>query len=192
MQAGISDHDLTYSAPGTLQFQAVGRFLLVREAAGDIFIQIEGGTELRRQQGETIDIGGKFKRVFVRSTSAQTVRIVSSELEQKDSRANVTGTVDVDLSDVSNGVTSVPDVSCAATSTTQVVTANANNIRAMVTNPEGSGVEMRVGVHVGVGAANGTPLPEGATISISTQLGVWVYNPKASAVAVPVSVETLS
>lgn len=98
------------------------------------------------------------------------------------------GSVTLNQSNIINTATSVADVSATATATTQVVTAGATNVVAMVSNPEGSGVTLRVGCHAGVGAANGTPLPEGATWERFTSTGVWVYNPGAGAVMIAVEV----
>ncbi len=99
------------------------------------------------------------------------------------------GSITLNQANISNGATSVPDVSCTGSATTQVVTASASNVRIRVSNPSTNSSSMRVGLHSGVGAANGTPLPPGTTYETETAAGCWVYN-AGSTESVAVEVET--
>lgn len=99
------------------------------------------------------------------------------------------GSVTLNQSNISNGATSVPDASIAATSTAKVVTAAATNLRVRITNLSTTET-MRVGCHNQVGASNGTPLAPGDTWENFTEAGVWVYNPGAAAESVAIEVET--
>lgn len=100
------------------------------------------------------------------------------------------GSVTLNQSNVSNGATSKPDVSVGAGATAAVVTASTSNVRVRVTNLAENSEVMRIGLHNGVGAANGTPLEPGTTLEFNTQAGVWVHNPGAGAESVAVEIET--
>lgn len=178
--SGPRDFSLTFGGAGQQEIKASGRFLRVLATpVADVFLSIDGGSELQRGAGQQVHVPDGFRRFTVRSAVAQTVRVSSSETGQDDARSNVALSVSASVTpgaDVGNG----GDVAVPATSAAQVLAANLNRLAAIITNPTANTVAVRVG-KAGVGAASGIPLDPGDSVTLATTSAISVYNPHSGA-----------
>ena len=103
----------TFAGAGQQPYQAIGRYLLVKEAGGTVYLEIEGGSEIQVKKGGTYDLGRNVNNMRVRSTIAQTVLFMLSEnpqFENGDIEATVTATVEG-----ADTINTPVDVTCTAT-----------------------------------------------------------------------------
>lgn len=174
------DYSLTFAIAGEREIKATGRYLYVLSTpSSDVFISIDGGSELQRGAGQAIFDAGGFSRVTVRSPVAQTVLLSISDDQQFDSRSNVALTVSANVTpgdDLDNG----GDVSCAAGVATQVLAADPTRLAAIIKNPDTNTATMRVG-KAGVTATSGFPLEPGASVTLAYTGAIYVFNPGGSA-----------
>lgn len=82
---------------------------------------------------------------------------------------------------------SIADVSLVAAVTTAILAADGTRREAIITNLAGNAQTFRIG-DVGAGATNGTPLPPGATIVLTTTAEISGFNPGGAAESVAVTV----
>ena len=186
--SGPRDYTLTFTGAGLQEIKARGKFLRVMAApSAALFISLNGGSELERLAGQSINVaeGEQFTVIRVRSTVAQTIRFNVSDVHQDDDQESVSVTVSATV-DPGNTIDNGADVSCGATAATQVLAADLTRLVAQVTNLIGNTDAVRVG-GVSVGAASGQPCEPGETIFLATTAAVYVYNPKASAQTVAAS-----
>ncbi len=178
--SGPRDFSLTFGGAAEREIKAAGRYLRVLATpTADVFISIDGGSELQRGAGQQVHVPAGFTRFSVRSAVAQTVRISTSETSQDDARSNVALSVSATVApgaDVGNG----GDVSILAASSAQVLAANLNRLAAIITNLTANTVAVRVG-KAGVGAASGIPLDPGDSVTLATTAAIHVYNPHSGA-----------
>jgi hypothetical protein len=137
------------------------------------------GTSQVSFSSDTLDEVQKGKRAFssVKITSAteQTVLAIVSNRPITYDRMSLSGNVDVSKADV---LDSLADDSIAAVTTELVSAADTTRRKAVITNLITNTDEVRVG-DVGCGAANGTPLQPGESITLETTAAIYVYNSKA-------------
>ncbi len=124
-----------------------------------------------------------FKRFTVRSTVAQTVRVMVADDRQDDRRQEVTITGTVAVAPANAGDDG-GDTSVGAGATTQVIAGDADRLSVGVHNPAGSAGVVRVGFSAGLTASQGLPLEPGETQFFAYDGAVYVHNPQTSAVTI--------
>ena len=91
----MADYTLVLSAGQQLEIGAVGRYYRVIEAAADLYIGIDGRTPQMRPQGVGEEVPEGFRRLSVRSATAQTVLLTVSDGRVDDSRLSLSAPVAV-------------------------------------------------------------------------------------------------
>lgn len=174
------EYILTFSGAGVQPVQAVGRHLRITEApSAPVFVALSDGSEIKRAAGQGVNIAEGFGmgRISIRSTVAQTVRVLVAGEEQPDNAANVSVSVTASIGAaqiIDNG----GDVSIAGTSADNVVSGDPDTLAVTVTSLETNdpSAPLRVGT-AGVGATSGHPLWPGDSHTMTTTATVRVYNP---------------
>lgn len=178
----ISDHDLTLVAGGVQEFHSVGRFIRIRQASSPIYLTIDGGREVKREQGEQIDTGRDNVRVRVRSVVAQSVSLVSASNRQDDNRGNINGAVNA-IIESGNDNANNPRVTINANSSAVLVAANINRKSLRVSLPSDAAGFVTIG-KTGITATTGGLLEPGTTDYIDTTGELRAFNSNAVAVTV--------
>lgn len=167
-----------------LSIAATGRVVAALDLSGPDAIKLRIGNEPPQYftRGITIRTAEPFKGLeLVNDTAtAAAVQLAWGQGDIVDNRLNVLDAIDVSF-EAPALLKTTADVSCAATSTTKVLNANAKRNEAYLSNL--SGATLRVG-DANAGASRGIVLPADSTIFLTTQDDVHVYNPSASAVDV--------
>lgn len=182
------DYSLTFAGAGEREFQAAGRYLrILATPAAPVFVALDSGSELERSAGQSVPVPEGFSRVRVRSTVAQTVVVSVSEVDQDDKRSSVALSVSATVTPgdvVDNG----GDVSVPATGAATAVAGDPDTLAVTVTSLDTNdqSAPLRVGT-TGVGAASGTPIWPGDSITLATTATVRVYNPHGTTQTVAVS-----
>lgn len=173
------DFALTFGGAGIQEVRAEGRYLYVLATpSADCFFELDRSGELERGAGQAIFDADGFSIVRVRSTVAQTVKFSVSLDAQADARSNVALNVSATVApgaDFDNG----GDVAVPATSSAQVLAADANRLSALIINPPTNTETVRVGIS-GVAAASGIPLAPGESVELALTAAIFVYNPGAA------------
>ena len=178
----LTDIPLVFTGGETQEFQAVGRYIRIREATAVVYLTIDGVGEIQRNKGEQIDTGKDSSRVRVRSVVAQSVSITSADNPQDDNRNSVSLTVSATVTN-GNDNQHLTKVTIPATSSAQIAAANANRLSLRVSLLSSAAGYVTLGKS-GVSASSGGSLEEGMVDYIDTTGAVFAYNPNASAVDV--------
>lgn len=175
------DFSITFAGAGTREFQARGRFLRVLATpTAAVFISLDGGQELERGAGQEIadaDPAG-FTRISVRSTVAQTIRFVVSEVSQADSRTEVAVTATATV--LGGSVLDAPSmVEVTAGDTVEIVAGNPDRVELRVALGSSEPGPVWLGP-AGVGDEEGGLLEPGVVDYIATTAAVFAHNPHAT------------
>lgn len=180
----LSDNTFTFVGGESQQIHAVGRYLRVRESTSPIYISINGGSELKRERGEQIDLGEKYRelRIFVRSVVAQSVHLISSADRQDDNRNTnvVTATATVESG---NDNQHLAKVSVGPGVSAQIAGPNASRKSLRVSLLSDVVGYVTIGKS-GVTATSGGTLEAGMVDYIDTTGALYAFNPNAVAVDV--------
>lgn len=133
--------------------------------------------------------GMRYGRVFVtHAAQAGKTMTLTYAVEAPELRiANPAGFfTDVSISTPTT-LDSIADVSLVLAVTTQILAADATRKEAIISNLAGNTQTFRIG-DSGAAAANGTPLPPGATIILETTAEIHGFNPGAVSESVAVTV----
>lgn len=170
------DYTEVFTGLAERPIQARGRYIRIMEATGDVYISVAGSSRLKRVVGQEIDHGSEFSRFILRSTIAQTVRVVVSDTSQRDDQqtVNVNATATVAPG---NTLDAGGDVLIPANSAANVIAGDGTRLVVGVHNI--SDQELRIG-GAGVTAASGLPLKPGEEKYIATTAVVAVFNPHAT------------
>jgi hypothetical protein len=169
----LGDHNLVFAGAGQQTIMARGKYVRIREADSDVYLQFDGSAEIERQKGEQINVGSDNRRIIVRSAIAQTIKLTTSTFSQDDNRnsvsVNTTTTVDP-----SNNFEGVAVKNCLAAGSVQLVAGNANRVRLLIKIPtsESGGVWL---AGAGESAGNGYFLEEGESVTLGTTAEIWAY-----------------
>lgn len=177
------EYILTFSGAGSQPLQAVGRHLRITEApSAAVFVALADGSEIKRAAGQGVNIAEGFGmgRITIRSTVAQTVRVVVANEEQPDNAANVSVSVNATVQP-GNTFETANDVSIAGTSSDLVFAGDPDTRAVVVTSLDTNTDVIRVGVSGGVGASRGHPLYPGDSITLATTQAIHAYNTAAGA-----------
>lgn len=174
------DYSLTFTGAGSQEIKATGRHVRVYStsvAGADVWLNIDG-TELKRRAGQGVNVGGAgFSRVTVRVAVACTVLICIADERQDDDQENVSVSVSATVG-AGNTADNGGDVSILASSSAQVLAADATRLVAIITNPVTNTDQVRVG-GAGVLATSGVPLEPGESVSLALTAAIHVFNAKA-------------
>lgn len=189
------------SATDFVEIYAENRFISIISATygtqNDLVISIDDNQEGVCYAGfgiKNLDITKRWKKIKIRNVNAaaNTVVVGFSEAEVIDNRSSVTiaGSVS-SVAVLPTTVNTISDVSAAATSTTKIFTGSASVKEIWITNPEAAGgTTLRWG-DGSTGASRGGMIPPQTTIIVTVQGvttgDIYVYNPKASAILVPIT-----
>lgn len=183
------DFDVTFTGAGEREFQAQGRFLLIRESSSDVFVRGDNGAELRRKQGSEIDFGESVQRIMIRSAIAQTVRLTTSPVPQREQQQTVSVNTTTTI-DPSNNIAGVAKKTCLAAGSVQLVKANANRVRLIVKVPS----DEPDGVWLGgasSSADSGDFIEPGERLILGTTAELWAYGNGVSDVVIAISEEEI-
>jgi len=178
----IYDHSMTFGGTGSQSFQAVGRYLRIREADSDVYLTVDSGRELKRARGEQIDLGREGVKVVVRSLIAQTVVLIVSQNRQDDNRQAVDVAVSATVVG-GNDNQHLPVVVIAAGASALIAAANSDRKTLRVSLPSSAAGFITIGKS-GVAAATGGLLEPGITDYIDTQGALYGFNNNAVSVSV--------
>jgi hypothetical protein len=182
------EYVLTFAGAGSQPIQVKGKHLRVTEAPVDaVFVTLEDGSEIKRAAGQGINDAGDFGRgrLSIRSTVAQTVRIIVAEEEQPDNSANISVSVNATVA-AGATIETASDVSIPATSAAIVLAGDPDTKAVTVTSLDTNTDVIRVGETGGVGATRGHPLYPGDSVTLATTATVRAYNTGAGAQSVAV------
>lgn len=167
---------------------ATGRQIVVVEATAAFLLSVDQEPFVELEKSFTLQLADdqEFKSVRVRNESGapNTIKLQIGFTNIRDGRLGVTGGVEI----APHGtLDSLPDVSLLTTATTQILAADTSRKEAIISNLATNTVTFRIG-DSGAGAANGIPLPPGATIVLTTSAEIQGHNPTAGAESVAVTV----
>jgi hypothetical protein len=173
------DHVLTFAGAGVMYVSQKGRHVRVLEApTAAVFIEVEDAAEVKVAAGQGINDQDGFKKLTVRSTVAQTVRLRVSETLQEDNSTNVqvNATATVQGATV---ITAVPLVEVPALSTVQLAAGDPDRVELRVALASDEPGPVWLGP-AGVGADEGGLLEPGMIDYPATTAAVFAHNPHAT------------
>lgn len=150
----------TFSGAGEFQVPTLGRFMLINDASGDVWVSLNHGSELKRGKKSNIAAGEQIKHVTIRSAIAQTVRFTISDEKQEEGRDDVAVSTTATIS-ASNNLNNPGDVSAGAAATL-LIAANANRDEVEFSVPSDQPDPVRVG-DATVTAASGSIIEPGCS-----------------------------
>jgi len=169
--------DRLVSADASEFIHAVGNYIWLKSATGQVFIETSEGETAFLSTGEYIRTDKEFKQFSVTDLSGanndMTFVIGSGE-------AGKHGNVTIDTPDA---LLDIADVSILATTATQILAANSNRNEAIITALSTNAALARVGSS-SVGAARGTILQPGATLFINCTAAIYAYSANAADFAI--------
>ena len=181
----MREYEFSISSGGQQARTVQGNFVRIKSASDEINVKVENKegriiADLNLSGGMRFRVPDIFHTLRVANNNAGSVNAVL-----------VAGVGDVDDTEISGNVTvagsdtigTSTDVSLAATSTTIISAANASRREILITNLTSNSEYLRVG-DSNAGAARGTELAPGQTVSLSTSAAVYAYNPGAAAQSV--------
>jgi len=172
---------ITLNAGDPYRFSASGSFVYLNSATYAISVAFDGGAYIPLASGAKI--GEVYEAYFtLLSTTTQEVTIVYGDGEYDPGTAAVIGSVTV-VQEISDVLTDVTEVSVPATTTSQIMAANADRKEAIIQVASTEGSLVRIGTS-GVGAANGLLCEQGVSMVLATSAAIYAYNPSGSAVVV--------
>ena len=171
-------YDLTIAANSEVVINVQAEFFNVLDtSATDFLLALDMGIFNYAKKGHKARLpdGGMFKAIRLRNPSGAsiTVKIAAGFGDLIDSETQVSGFISLT---VPSGLPSTPDVSINAASTIQVLAVNLNRKEAMISNLATNTQTMRISDSF-TGAAQGTPVAPGQTITIEATAAIWAYNP---------------
>jgi hypothetical protein len=174
----LADYTLTFGGAGQQPIHVQGQFVRIREASGDVYLQIDGASELKRKAGEAINLGAgnDSRRVMVRSIIAQTVEITTSSEKQSDDRATINATISTTLAG-SNTINNPGDITASAL-VSAAIAANANRKVVKFSLPSTATNPVRLG-NATVTAASGDILEPGSSVSYGDESAWYVIRTAA-------------
>ncbi len=178
---------LTIAANATERIQYDYNFFRVLSASANTFAVRFG------QSGAESDVIGAgvgyelpevVRDVFIRNLSGSSITLTVAMAIGKiyDDRLNVSGNINA-VTVTPTTLVSAADASVAATTTTQVVTSDANNKSVAISNLVANATKIRVG-DSSTGAAQGAEVPIGGTFVVDNTADIYVYNPSGSTINV--------
>lgn len=185
--SGPRDFSLTFGGAGEREIKAAGRYLRVLATpTADVFISIDGGSELQRGAGQQVHVPAGFTRFSVRSAVAQTVRVSTSETSQDDARSNVALSVSATVAG-STAATKKPVVSVPALGVLLLVAANPKRQSVRLAIAADAAGPVWYSDSATQGANEGGLLEPGMIDYPASLSALYAYNPHAT-LAVDVSV----
>jgi hypothetical protein len=174
--------------------------LAVTSASSDVTLTVNGQT-LTLSDGEAYDL--PFDRIEISTAIDSTVQIKiginGAPLNYNQNKANLTGSVLVSAISAAVAIddstplkvheqggdnfVGIADPSVGIATSAQIVPARATKREVVLVNPASNPATaiFRIGGVGTVGAAQGIPLPAGASTTIATKAAIWAYNPDSSA-----------
>ncbi len=174
------DYALTFAGAGEREIRATGKYLRVMETpSADVFVGVDGGSELQRAAGQGMHIPEGFSRVVIRTAVAQTVRVSISDAAQDDTRNNVALTVGATVAG-STAATKAAAVSVPALSNVLLCAANPDRqeVRLGIASGQPGGVWFSDAA--GQADAEGGFLDVGMVDYVATLSALYAYNPHAT------------
>jgi len=189
----LSIKEYAIAAGATLEIQRKGRFFQLMQASSSVAIVFKrnhsaiGNVDAVPEGFRWGPLAEEnyFDAVEITSAAAQTVSIAISAVAEAQLQ-RIVGNITASLSKAAT-LDSLADDSIAATSTELVAAADSDRRAIMVTNLAANTDEVRVG-DSGTGATNGVPVQPGETVTVETSAAIYVYNSKASAQSVALTV----
>lgn len=179
------EYTLTFSGAGEQEIQARGRYLLINDAGGDVWVSINHGSELLRGKKSNIAAGEEITNFRIRSAIAQTVRVTLSEVMQGEGRDDVSVTASATIAPA-NQITSTTDKSIPATTADTILAGNVNRLAVTIKSLSSNTDTIRIGDSGGVGANSGHPLEPGESITLACTDLISGYNTGAAAQSVSI------
>jgi len=180
-QRGMKTQVRTLSAGVPVRIEIDGDYFHVFKApVNDLTVAFDDGEAEAVEQG--IGFRRYFRAITLSSATGQAVKVYAGYGSVGDGRSTANVNVTANITPGAN-LSDGGDVSCAATSTTQLLAADVNRLYANITNVSSNTVTVRVGTAT-VGAATGTPLEPGSTLPMATTAAIYAYNPGAGAVTI--------
>lgn len=158
-----------------------GDFIYLHTANLPLKVEVDGQVVTMRQ-GDKRTVDGGFPHFRVDNENPSDVTAVFIVGSGDYSRQAVTGSVQIKAA---TNLGTVPDVSLSASSTSQIIAANASRVEVLIANLSGNSETLRLG-DANAGATRGIPLLPGFTARITATDDVYAYNPGTSAQSVAV------
>lgn len=171
------DYALTFAGAGEREVKATGKYLRVLATpSADVFVSVDGGSELQRAAGQGMHMPEGFSRVTIRTAVAQTVRISISDAAQDDTRNNVALTVGATVAG-SSAATKAGAVVVPAMDSIILCAANADRqeVRLGIASGQPGGVWFSDSV--AQGDEEGGFLDVGMVDYVATLSALYAYNP---------------
>jgi hypothetical protein len=167
-----------------VQIQQPGVFVYLKSSAAELIVTDNvNGFDVPMSQGDNLRVKKQFTALQLKNNSGAniTATVVIGDVGEDFTKSPPTSLTVA----VSGAIDTLADVALAAASTTLIAAANLSRkeiiISSLITNAQ----ILRIG-DVGAGAANGIPLPPGATITIDCTAAVYGFNPGAAVETVAV------
>jgi len=178
----MRSYSLTLAVNAPQSIDAQGNFFRIvsASASATVSVQMDTGPYTPMEAGNAIKLErGEFGRLTLKSAVAQTVVIVAGFGTMYDDQQAVTVNANATVAP-GNTLDNGGDVSLAATATTSVRAADANQLAVIIKADIANTATIRVGT-TAVGAAQGYPLEPGESVTIATTAAIAAYNPDAAA-----------
>lgn len=183
----MSDISLTFAGAGIQDVPIPEglKFFAIRECDADVYITINHEREILRGVGERQDFAAnrRVQSLKVRSTIAQTVKVVVGPDDYTDSRSTLNATVNT-VENPANQNIPLAEVSVGAGATVLLAAADATRqaLRVGVKSSEANGVYVG---DISTGAVTqGGYIEEGSADYIASEAAIYAYNPGAGSVTV--------
>ena len=174
-------------ANGERQISINGQAVTILAATGTFALSMGDGAFTNARAGITYPLPADetFGSISIRDTSAapNTIVLIVSFAEIKDARLTLATAIQVGGNPVFD---SLADDSVALGATEVIFAADADRREAIITNLATNTATFRIG-DAGTGAANGIPLPPGATLVLNTTAEIRAHNPAGVAESLALS-----
>lgn len=188
------DEVIVFSGAGSKDINVQSQFVRILEATGYVYLSFDGSTqEMKRRVGQEVNYGQKFKRLLVRTESAQTVRIVVADFSQPDDLgdsavAQSTLVTNDESSPIpteeqtADDATALEDVVLIAGATAvNIASANPLRVGVLITVP----LDLPAGIRIGVDASatKGARMTAGDSIIIGAKNAIKAFSETANGTA---------
>lgn len=171
---------LTFTGAGEREIQVTGRFILINEASGAVYLSVAGGSEIKLKQGSNVNLGEELRTIRIRSAIAQTVLLTASDDRQEeigDINATVSATIEA-----SDTINTPLDVAAGSTASL-LIAGNANRKEVEIGVKDSAANGVRVGGS-GVTSGRGSYIAPGTSKFFANTAALYAVRDGASDVDV--------
>lgn len=180
-QRGMTSVVKLIGAGQTVSHDVEGDYIHIHTApVDDLIVRFDDGEPVPMPQG--MGFRRYYKKVSFTSGTGQTIRVLLGFGSVADARATANVSVTTNVAP-GNTLDNGGDVSCPTGAATLLLSADPDQLYALVSNPSTNTGTIRVGTAT-VGAANGIPLEPGVTLPLATTAAIYARNDTGSSITI--------